>query len=155
MRYALLENGAIKTYPYTLHQLRLDNPDTSFPRDATLIRLDEHDVVQVADTPMPARSSDAVDVVELTPVLVGDVWAQTWGETPAHPDTISSRADLQAHTYIKDYAKADNFLRAYAKMTPEEVETYVTNNTTTLASTRQLLGKLALAVLLLVRRELS
>jgi hypothetical protein len=75
--YALIENGAVTRYPYTVTDLRLANPGTSFPNqpsDETLVDFGLHRVAEVA---APQVQSGQV-AVEGTPVLVTGQWTQVW-----------------------------------------------------------------------------
>jgi len=40
--YAKVTGGTVDKFPYTLGDLRADNPDTSFPRDAGLIAIGDY-----------------------------------------------------------------------------------------------------------------
>jgi hypothetical protein len=87
------DGGAIM---YSPTDLRLANPDTSFPQVLTDECLAEWDVYPCAPTEPPA-----VDYTQnLTmgePVLVDGVWTQTWVVTPASPEEIAEReADMRS-----------------------------------------------------------
>lgn len=76
--YALIENGAVKRYPYTATDLRRDNPGTSFPpkpSDAALLQWNVHPVHYA-----PAPDFDPVThkLVEQIPTFDGSAWIQQW-----------------------------------------------------------------------------
>ena len=83
MLYVKIINGAVTEYPYDLGSLRRDYPDTSFPRDLTLMP-DMHlfNVFVVAETLRPTVT-DAQRVDELPPVVVEGAWVQQWQVRPA------------------------------------------------------------------------
>lgn len=75
---------------YSPTDLRLANPETSFPQVLTDECLAEWDVYPCHPTEPPV-----VDYTQnLTmgePVLIDGVWAQTWVVTPASPEEIADR----------------------------------------------------------------
>lgn len=52
--YVLIHNGAVKTYPYSVDQLRLDHPDISFPSDVPEQTLADFGVYRVVSVGPPA-----------------------------------------------------------------------------------------------------
>jgi hypothetical protein len=80
--YVLLdEQGAVARYPYSVTDLRRDNPDTSFPVQPSDESLDGFRVYPVAETEPPAAS--LIERVEYAdPVLVDGVWTQQWAVEP-------------------------------------------------------------------------
>lgn len=153
MTYALIENGAIKIYPYSFAQLRTDNPDVSFPRDLSKIP-SEYGFVPVAEIPRPSPSNPLTkNVVEATPVLVGTKWTQTWEEFDAPAEQVALRQEEQREGENRTVIKADNFVQAFINMSPAEVTAYIDANVTNLQSAKNVINKLALMVLLLARRE--
>lgn len=65
-------------YPYSLAQLRADNPGTSFPADIPAALLAEWSVYPVQPTPQPSHDPATQRITEGQPEQVGDAWAQTW-----------------------------------------------------------------------------
>ena len=153
MSYALITDGAVAQYPYTFAMLRSDNPDISYPAEVTDERLAELGVVAVAPVAQPAHNPITENVVEGTPVLVGDVWTQTWSVVPASAEEIAARTAKAADIAAKDAIKADSFVQNFIAMTPAQVSAYIDANVTSLATAKSVIEKLALMVLLLARRE--
>ena len=93
--YAKIENQNITTYPYTLMQLRMDNPNTSFPQDPKEEDLKDFSVVyiQPVDKPMVDHTQT---VVEAIPQQLGGTWTQVWQVSPATPQEIEERVALQS-----------------------------------------------------------
>ena len=73
--YVKLSNGAIKQYPYTLGDLRRDNPNTSFPKRVNAELLTGYGMYPVTRLPVPTYNKRTQYVQEqTTPVLNGSVW---------------------------------------------------------------------------------
>jgi hypothetical protein len=64
--------------PYTIGQLRRDNPQTSFPKDVPDEILASYDVYPVKRTPAPAYNELTQFIRVLDPVQIGGVWTQQW-----------------------------------------------------------------------------
>lgn len=152
MNYALIENGAVATYPYSYAAFRAANPGTSFPREVNDAWLAGYGIYPVASVARPANTL-TTNFVEGTPVLVGDVWTQVWTEVPASAEQIAARQEAANDAAAKNEIKADNFVTSFIAMTPAQVNTYIQTNVTDLASAKNVIGKLALMVLLLAKRE--
>ena len=151
MKYALINAGVVAKYPYSLAQLRMDNPDTSYPREEGNWLFD-HGVHVVVDaiSPTPALTEN---VVEVTPILIGENWTQAWQLVLASAEEIAKRQESAAQDAARGTVKADTFVQSFIAMTPAEVSTYITNNGTTLAALRTIVIKLAIMVLILAKRE--
>jgi len=83
--YAKVTNDTIDQYPYTVGDLRRDNPNTSFPRVIPADTLEEYGLVVVQKTPQPDFGQLTHRVKETTPVLESGVWKQVW-TTEVYPD---------------------------------------------------------------------
>lgn len=79
MKAKVSENTVIK-YPYTLDDLRRDNPNTMFPADFD--DWADYGVVDVAATEPPAADV----VTEIEPALVDGVWTQQWSGRSYTPE---------------------------------------------------------------------
>jgi hypothetical protein len=64
--------------PYTIGQLRRDNPQTSFPKDIPDEMLASYDVYPVKRTPAPAYNEFTQLIRALDPVEIDGVWTQQW-----------------------------------------------------------------------------
>jgi hypothetical protein len=94
--YILAPNQVAKTYPYTIGELRRDNPNTSFPKKPTEATLASWGVYPVATTAQPAFSHATQNLIEGDPVLVDGQWKQTWVVTDATPEQVTQRSEQQA-----------------------------------------------------------
>lgn len=153
MSHALIENGAVAVYPYSLHMLKRDHPDVSFPADPTMIRIEDYGVVKVEATNEPAPSSLSVDVVEDTPVFVDKVWRQAWRKVPANSETVAEREREAEHSAMRGRVKDAPFVKAFLGMTEAQLDAHVDANVTNIASSKVLLKQYGRMLLLLARRE--
>lgn len=89
--FALVSGEAVEKYPYTIRELRKDNPHTSFPRQPSSVLLAEFGVVEVQDTPRPEYDPITQDLTEGDPVLENGQWHRTWVVTDASHEEIERR----------------------------------------------------------------
>ena len=88
-------NDQIDQYPYTVGNLRRDNPNTSFPKRVSDEMLADWGVYPVAKADMP-NVDHTQNLTEGQPALVDGQWQQTWVITDATPEEVSQRAAQQA-----------------------------------------------------------
>jgi hypothetical protein len=97
MLYARVNaGGLIVEYPYSIAQLRADNPRVSIPLPPSAQDLASFGVVPVLRTGRPAEQPGAV-VVEGEPIRIGGEWQQSWNvraETP--PELAAAKAAAAA-----------------------------------------------------------
>jgi hypothetical protein len=70
-------NGQVEQFPYTLGNLRRNNPQTSFPKQVPDSVLAAYDVYPVQAVPAPAVDSKTHRVVQSV-AQSGEGWTQTW-----------------------------------------------------------------------------
>jgi hypothetical protein len=95
--HALIVNGAVAKYPYTIGNLRKDNPQTSFPKRPTDSLLAEWGMEPVVKADRPA-ANHTKNVVESAPALVNGAWTQVWAVTDASAEDIAERTRQAANT---------------------------------------------------------
>lgn len=80
MAYVLTDgNNNIVKYPYTIWDLKNDNPNTSFPYDITDSQLSEFNVYNVNAEPMPIYNDLEYNCIENdTPEYIDNVWTVGW-----------------------------------------------------------------------------
>jgi hypothetical protein len=88
-------NDQIDQYPYTVGDLRRDNPNTSFPKRVSDEMLADWGVYPVAKADRP-NVGHTQNLTEGQPALVDGQWQQTWVITDATPEEVSQRAAQQA-----------------------------------------------------------
>lgn len=93
--YALIENDVIGRYPYTVTDLRKDNPGTSFPANPSDASLAEWGMQKVAQVQRPEENY-AKNVYEVAPQKINGVWTQVWAVVAATDDEIAERTQRQA-----------------------------------------------------------
>jgi hypothetical protein len=77
--YVKITNGTVDTYPYSVGQLRRDNPNTSFPKqvpDAILAEYGVYPVTLLASPDIDGRTQRVTQ--EAQPTLVGGNWTIGW-----------------------------------------------------------------------------
>jgi hypothetical protein len=152
MTYALIVSGVVSKYPYTFEMLRADNPQVSFSRNA--VQLTAWGVVEVAPSAKPAHDPLTQNVIEGFPTLINGVWTQEWAVSSASAAEITARQRAAADAAATAEVKADAFITNFVAMTPNELKTYITNNSGTLIKQAALIEKLALMLLILARQGL-
>lgn len=150
--YALIENNQVVTYPYTLTQLRSDNPETSFPSVAG-DWMTEWGVYPVVSTARPAYNLN-FNIVEGTPINVGGIWTQVWNQEPATAEEIAERNQQIADGAALAEVRLDTFVQNFTSFTPTQLDTYIDNNTANLAAMRTLVKKMAKMLLILAKNRL-
>ena len=100
----LAPNGTAKTYPYSIGQLRKDNPQVSFPKTPTDAMLASYNVFPVTATERPVYDNIIQNLSEGTPTLTDGVWVQVWVVTDATPDEVTQRTNdlAQSIRYQRD-----------------------------------------------------
>ena len=100
--FAKLTSGNIGQYPYTVGDLRRDNPNTSFPRQIPDETLAEYGLVKVKPADQPSFDNIVERPKELLPVLIEGEWVQQWStelyadasdRARRHRDNLLSRSD--------------------------------------------------------------
>ena len=81
------------TYPYSLQQLREDNPRISCPSEMTESVMNEFDIFEVRPTPKP--NDYTKNISEGTPILVEGVYYQNWEQTNASESEINLRIEIK------------------------------------------------------------
>ena len=80
--YVKITNGSVDTYPYSVGQLRRDNPQTSFPKQIPSEMLEAYGVHSVTVTDIPSFDKRTQKVTQSeTPALVDGVWTLGWTTT--------------------------------------------------------------------------
>jgi len=90
MMYLRIKDGVI-TYPYSVEQLKLDEYNTSFPKELTIQILEEWGVYEVKRTPKPTDYTKTI--TEGTPQLVDGSYVQIWDEVDATQSEIDTKLE--------------------------------------------------------------
>lgn len=88
--YVKITNGNVDTYPYSVGQLRRDNPNTSFPKQVSAEILSSYGVepVVVADEPSFTQRTQVLSQ-DTQPSLVGGVWTLGWTVTDKTTEEVA------------------------------------------------------------------
>ena len=96
MNYLLASNNAVSKFPYSLEELRSDNPQTSFPLEMSAEELAEWGVYSVEEQNPPAYNEQTESIELQPPALVTGVWVREWLITQANADEIERRTTSKA-----------------------------------------------------------
>jgi len=114
--HALINNQQVEKYPYSIGQLRKDNPQVSFPKYPTDDLLAAYNVFPVAPTEQPAFDRATEKVQEGTPALESGQWVQVWNTTPLTPEEQQQylqglQDDIASQTQqrLDSFAKTRNY----------------------------------------------
>ncbi len=83
-------NTLTNTYPYSITQLKRDNPQTSFPKNPSNESLASFGVYPVQPTSRPEVDSSTARVIELPPTESGGTWLQAWGVQALSAEEIAA-----------------------------------------------------------------
>jgi hypothetical protein len=100
--HVLAPNQTVEKYPYSIGDLRRDNPSTSFPKRPGDEMLADWGVFPVKRADHPAHHPINETVIEGTPKLIKGEWVQIWTIQPATPEQIEERAQS-----LKDQINAE------------------------------------------------
>lgn len=120
--FAKINNGAIVKFPYADHEIRSDNPGTSFPADLTFTDLSDFGVVTVVASPAPEATETHMPV-EGQPALIDGVWTQTWAmQARPVPFSVTPLQIRKALRQIGLKAAVDGYLATLPEEVAEEWE---------------------------------
>ena len=88
-------SGSTITYPYSVQNLKNENPNTSFPTIITDSLLESFNIYQVEMKSSGYDNDDSKDVTEVTPTLSGSVYVQTYTISNADTETINKRREIK------------------------------------------------------------
>ena len=88
-------SGSTITYPYSVQNLKNENPNISFPTIISDSLLESFNIYQVEMKNSGYDSDDTKDVTEVTPILSGSIYIQTYTISDADTETISKRREIK------------------------------------------------------------
>ena len=114
MLYAKIENDSVAKYPYSMIDLRKDNPSTSFPLNAIESgdTRAERGVTVIAESSKPEAKSGH-KIIEGNPALVSGVWTQTWEEVLKEPKEVLDSEVVSVARPEQDWHRAEPTLPEY------------------------------------------
>jgi len=92
--YVKITNGTVDTYPYSVGQLRRDNPQTSFPKQVPNEMLAEYGIYPVTIETAPSFDMRTQKATQGdAPILVDGEWVLTWSTTSKTTEEIQEYDD--------------------------------------------------------------
>ncbi len=98
--YVKVTNNSVEKYPYSIAELKIDNPNTSFPDVISSELLAEWNVFSVRTTHQPDHNFRTQNVKEISPQLIDGEWTQSWIVEDASESEINQRR-LDAENNIR------------------------------------------------------
>lgn len=89
--HILAANAVAEKYPYSIGQLRKDNPQVSFPKNPPDALLADYGVFPVTPTERPDVDPRTERLEEGAPVLIDGLWTQAWDIVALTDDEIFER----------------------------------------------------------------
>ena len=87
-------NGEVDQFPYTIGNLRRDNPQTSFPKQIPNSILQSYEVYEVTELDKPAYDPLVQTLVRGTPVYNNDRWKVSY--------TTANKSDADAEAAVRN-----------------------------------------------------
>jgi hypothetical protein len=103
--FVLAPNQTVETFPYSIGDLRRDNPNTSFPRNPSEASLADWNVFPVVDRPEPTYDAATQNCVQIDPTLENGEWVMTWQVSDASSDEIAARLEGESAAVRMDRNK--------------------------------------------------
>jgi len=103
--YVKVTNGAVDQYPYTIGQLRRDNPNTSFPKTIPETMLADWGVYPVTEKAKPTLTHTQTVNSKSAPTLSNGSWSIGWtkrNKTQSEINDEASVARAKRNQLLKD-----------------------------------------------------
>lgn len=88
-------SGSNIVYPYSVHQLKMENKNISFPSIVSDALLETFNVYPVELKNSGYDDDYTKDVLEVTPTLSGSVYVQTYQITDVDETTLNTRKEIK------------------------------------------------------------
>ena len=93
--YVKITSGNVDQYPYTIGQLRRDNPNVSFPKQISDSLLQSYDVHEVSIDDLPSYNEKTHSVEQnAAPTLVDGSWVLGWTVSEKTSEEISEYNEI-------------------------------------------------------------
>ena len=108
--YVKITSGSVDTFPYSVGQLRRDNPQTSFPRQVSNEMLAAYDVYSVTIDDQPSIDDRTHTIAQnAAPTGSGSTWTLGWTtttktaeEVQAWDDSLAASNRVKRNTLLSD-----------------------------------------------------
>jgi hypothetical protein len=94
--YVLAPNQVVAVYPYSVDQLKRDNPATSFPAQMSDQDLAAWQVYPVVTQEPPAYDEATENCSQVDPIFSNSKWLMQWQVTDASAEEIQQRTEQKA-----------------------------------------------------------
>ena len=94
--YVLAPNQVVAVYPYSVDQLKRDNPATSFPAQMSDQDLAAWQVYPVVTQEPPAYDEATENCSQVDPIFSNNKWLMQWQVTDASAEEIQQRTEQKA-----------------------------------------------------------
>lgn len=101
MLYVKVSNGSVQ-FPYTIGQLRKDNPNTSFPAYITEATLANYSVFPVTEVAAPVVDPLTQRHEQTTPAQVDGKWTQVWRVIDLPEDQATANVRAKRNQLLTD-----------------------------------------------------
>ena len=105
-----LENGVPVEWPVTHSRIKHENPNVSFPRDVTKIDVAAYGYASFEYADFPEYDPEYQNCEEITPVIGGDTYVQTWQVsdkyTPAERTAYNTQKEADRLATLPDMHRA-------------------------------------------------
>lgn len=120
--YVKVINRVVEEYPYSIGELRKDNPNVSFPADPSNETLAEWNVYPVTPQNPPSFNYATHNCERVNPTLQNEVWVETWAVTEATEEQKQQRtAEKAAEVRSKrDFLLSQTDWRFRSDMNPSQ-----------------------------------
>ena len=108
--YVKITSGSVDTFPYSVGQLRRDNPNTSFPRQISSELLEDYGVYSVTVDAQPSYDDRTHTLAQnATPTGSGGTWTLGWTTTAK---TAEETQEYDDNVAASNRVKRDGLLAA-------------------------------------------
>lgn len=91
MTYVLAPNQTVEVYPYSIVNLKRDNPNVSFSKTPSVETLANYDVFPVLNSPAPSFDQATQRCYQVHPTLQNGQWVETWEVATLSNNDIAER----------------------------------------------------------------
>lgn len=100
--YAKIENNQVVLAPYSIANLRKDNPNVSFPVDITDEIFAQFGIVKVVEPPRPTYNPETEIVQRKAIYFSGEHWTFDWEVLPVPEESLALKARTKRNQLLMD-----------------------------------------------------
>ena len=103
---ALIQSNTVTKYPYSVGELKKDNPQVSYPENPSVELLESCGVYEVSTSQLPSCDFSTQRIEENLPLLLDGVWTQAWDVIALTDEEIAKQQADHAAQIEAQRAKA-------------------------------------------------